>query len=147
MTPALRVWHRRIWYTWTLLLPLGFIIAVYCIPRQVTTNAKAGEVVAALPVVVKSSENDLALVNLRDTTQAATGAQLEIKLKRPLAIPSTLVYVSSLSNGAPQGGQLLGQLGSKEVYRFDLSTINPVDVSYVILYDPVGKRIFQTIKL
>ena len=147
MTPALRVWHRRIWYTWAVLLPVAFTAAVYCIPRQVHATGKGEVTAAALPVVVKSSESDLALVNLRDTMEAAPGAQLEVKLKKPLTIPSSLVYVSSLSNGAPEGWRLLGQLGPKEVYRFDLSSINPADVLYVILYDPVRKRIFQTIKL
>lgn len=147
MTPALRVWHRRIWYTWAVLLPVAFAAAVYWIPRQVSTTGRGEEIAAPLPVVVKFSESDLVLVNLRDSTQVAPGTQLEVKLKKPLTIPSSLVYVSSLSNGAPEGWRLLGQLGPKEVYRFDLSSINPADVLYVILYDPVRKRIFQTIKL
>ena len=75
--------------------------------------------------------------------------QLEIIIKEPLTAPSNQVYLSlDETTQSIEGKLLLGNLGPKGIYRFDLNNMPEVpEKLYLILYDGIKNQTLKTIVL
>ena len=77
--------------------------------------------------ITQEAENSLIKVNIRGENNAPV--QLEIILKK--AIPAPSVIVKTLNNQ-----EIIGQLGERGIYRFDISD----DIKVVMLYDNLHNK-------
>lgn len=124
MTPKLRKAHRYIWFSLAILLPISWLAAIWAIPGEVwQTPVRAGQP-APLPILAQSKESGDFVVNLR---QDSTGRQrqIEIFIKKPLTNPNTTVMVEGgRSRVEGENETLLGLLGTRGVWRFDLDSLS-----------------------
>jgi hypothetical protein len=112
MPPPLRQAHRVIWLCLAFVLPLAFVAALRQNDSLPVQEPLGAPLAAPLPVLVRSSDTPDFLVNLR---RDSTAAQLEILVKKSLAVPSAVVRVSA--NGRRSA---LGILNVPGLYRFAL---------------------------
>ena len=83
MIKALRKRHRQIWIAWAVLLPVGIVFAWLVIPNQQPVKLLRQEAEVLLPEIVKSSNKNDYLINLRSNKER-TAWQLEWKNKNNL---------------------------------------------------------------
>lgn len=136
MVPELRKRHRLIWQVWALLLPIGFVLAILVLPKQVK--------IAQLPIAndmpfatIEESESTEALkVNLR-AQAGLPNKQLEIILTQPLDVPSARVYWQNT---------FLGSLGAKGTQYFILDSALLVNPPFLLeIRNPIDQTVFQKI--
>jgi len=117
MSPFLRKAHRYAWFSLALLLPLGWLAAIWVIPDDVI-QTPAGQVQPdALPLVLHSREAGDFVINVRSDS-SDTKRQIEILIKKPLGNPNTTLVAES--NGS---ASTLGLLGTRGIRRFDLNSL------------------------
>lgn len=113
MIKPLRTYHYYLWRIWVVLLPVGFILAIWVIPQNQTGEYQIPNVVKAAATLVSQVPSTSYEFNLRKT-DGVPGYQLELILKEKLTVPTCLVYLQTETN------QLIGQLGPTGTYYFDL---------------------------
>ena len=120
MTPTLRKAHRYTWFSLAILLPIGWLAAIWAIPGEVWQTPVRVEQPAALPLILQSKESGDFVINLR---QDSTGErrQVEIFIKKPLTNPNTTLMVEV--GGSKVEGKVLGLLGTRGVWRFSLDSL------------------------
>ncbi|MEZ4851671.1 MAG: hypothetical protein R3B93_24280 [Bacteroidia bacterium] len=156
MTPVLRKRHLRIWVILAFLLPMGFISAFFEKPDKIIVAESGNDLAPALRDILRESEDDQLKVNVRsesfvseiDSTELSR-YQLEIIIKEPLTAPSNQVYLSlDETKQSIEGKLLLGNLGPRGIYRFDLKNMPEVpEKLYLILYDGIKNQTLKTIVL
>ena len=148
MIHALRKRHRYTWVGLAILLPLGFILAFISIPdKQIESiNLEIGQVVA-LPDVVKSKAGTNVNITIRKAPDKSE-QQLEIVVMHPLKSPAASVYLSAQPFDQAAGGQLIGQLGPKGVYRFNLDSVqSQYSNFYLLVYDHIKAQTIEQLNL
>ena len=146
MTPLLRKCHRYTWFSLAVLLPMGWLAAIWAIPDEIwQTPVRSGQP-AALPVVIQSIESGDFVVQLRRDS-SDRNRQIEVFIKKPLENPNTTIVVAgSGSNGENRDATLLGLLGTRGTRRFDLDSLTTLKRPLkLILEDRIQGRILRTI--
>ena len=116
MTPKLRKAHRYIWFSLAVLLPIGWLAAIWAIPGEVwQTPVRPERPVAFLPFIVQSKESGDFVINLREDKWGER-RQIEIFIKKPLTNPNTTITIEGEE-------KTLGLLGTRGVYHFDLDSL------------------------
>ena len=149
MIVALRKRHIWLWALIGPLLIIGIVIAYTGIPKPKTEKLFL-KTSPALPEIVATSQNGQWLASIRSDV-GQNQFQLEIVILEPLVSASALVYQTYSKNPADfEKGQMLGSVGKKGTYRFDLpinskgkKTVN------IVLYDDIRSSILsnQTVEL
>ena len=148
MTPKLRIVHRRSWRTLALLLPLGFLAAVFNIPDRIADPGFSRHAFLALPILVRSGGTDQFPAQLRKGDPPESRFQVELTVKEPLTVPLALAYLTTGPAREVEDGILLGSLGSTGTYGFYIHLPEGLpDTLYLHLYNPVKKEVFQLLKL
>lgn len=117
MSPFLRKVHRYAWFSLALLLPLGWLAAIWVIPDDVFQTPAGPVQPDALPLVLRSREAGDFVINVRSDS-SDTKRQIEILIKKPLGNPNTTLVAES--NGS---ASTLGLLGTRGIRRFDLNSL------------------------
>jgi hypothetical protein len=146
MTPALRKYHRHVWYFLSGFLPIFFVAAIMVIPEQRADPSFPDNAPPALPEVLNSVETETLAASLRTDRLSGT-RQLEVSVKKPLTTPAALVYVSGNENDRPEEGVLLGALTSVGTSRFHLGEGQHFSKNYIRVFDPVKNQIIQNLEL
>lgn len=115
MTPKLRKAHRYIWFSLAILLPIGWLAAIWAIPGEVWQTPVRAEQPAALPLILQSKESGDFVINFRQDS-AGERRQIEIFIKKPLTNPNTTITMEGQE-------KTLGLLGTRGVWRFDLDSL------------------------
>ena len=135
MTPNLRSVHRLLWLGLAVALPAGFVAALR-LDKTLPAQEPIGIPLAApLPVLVHSADTPDFLVNLRRDGNAG---QLEILVKKSLAVPSAVVRV-----GYGERKSAVGSLNVPGLYRFVLPDTAAHPVIYIT--DEIHPVSLQTI--
>lgn len=143
MTPRLRKIHRYTWFSLAILLPISWLAAIWAIPGEVWQTPVRPEQPAALPVLLQSKESGDFVINL---LQDSTGKQrqIEIFIKKPLANPNTTVTVEG--GGSKVEGEILGLLGTRGVWRFDLDSLTAKNQPFKLRFeDKIQGRVLRTV--
>ncbi len=141
MIKPLRTYHFYLWRIWVVLLPLGFILALWVIPRNQTSVHPSSVAIKGETTLVYHAPSPCCDFNLRQTT-GVPGYQLELVLKKQLKVPACLVYLRTDKD------QLIGQLGQVGTYYFDLpSALQHFDEATITLQDPIHQQVITTIQL
>ena len=148
MILPLRKRHLFTWATLAVLLPVGFVSAYLVIPKPVADRVEYFGQATPLEKVLGTGDDEFFLVNYRSSIDDSI-KQVEIVIKKPLSKPFALAYLSVIPEPATvEGLMLLGKLGSKGVYRFNLN--QPVIISgnfYIVFFDFIKKEKFHSLKI
>jgi len=144
MIKPLRKRHKHIWILLAVLLPAGFISAYLVIPDQVLNNTELSPVKqpSAFSDVIFTVDDEYLLLNVR---QENGKKQIEIVIKQPLTRASTILYLSDEINPDIKQALLLGAIGTRAVYRFDM--YNGKQYEFLLLYDSIKRELYRTLKL
>lgn len=142
MTPVLRKIHGVVWLCLAILLPLGWLAAIFAIPAPVYQQPIRPDQPQALPVLMETHSSGDFVFNCR-RDDSGTRHQLEIFIKKPQNNPGTQVFEQVASNTPDR---LLGTIQTRGIYRFDLTAIPDSGSLIIILKDPVQNRILRTVK-
>lgn len=121
MTPTLRKLHRYTWFLFALLLPLAWFAAIWAIPETLWQAPLHTGLPPQLPQLLQSEEAGDFVVNLR-TDSSAQLKQVEIFIKKPQTNPNTSLIIEYSDPADHKKETLLGLLGSRGVWRFDLDS-------------------------
>lgn len=148
MIHPLRRQHRYTWILLAILLPLGFTLAVIAIPEQKLHSKNLGfGKTGALMDIEKSAAGTQLKANLRKDPKQLV-RQIEIMVMHPLQSPSATVYLSPEASININGGQFLGQLGPKGVYRFNLDSVqSQYSEIHLLIYDPIKDQPIDQVRL
>ncbi len=136
MVPELRKRHRMVWQVWAFLLPVGFVLAILVLPKKGWQPNLIENTPIALPNLEQTQENEWLVASIR-TQPALSDKQLEIKLKKPLNIPSAQVFWQNA---------FLGSLGAKGTQRFGLDSALLVKPPFLLeIRNPIDQTVFQKI--
>src|SRR4051812_31372407 len=91
MIKPLRKRHLQIWRALLVLLPLVIIFGRLAVPVHAKNELLQPASSAALPLVLKTKENDDYLINLR-SSKDTSALQLEWINKTTLTVPSAVIY-------------------------------------------------------
>ncbi len=138
MTPKLRKIHRYTWFSLAILLPIGWLAAIWAIPGEVWQTPVRVEQPAALPFILQSKESGDFVINLRQDS-AGERRQIEIFIKKPLTSPNTTVTVEGQE-------KTLGLLGTRGVYHFDLDSLTAKKWPLKLRFeDKIQGRLLRTV--
>ncbi|MEK7257590.1 MAG: hypothetical protein AAB316_22735 [Bacteroidota bacterium] len=147
MTPFLRKYHRAIWNAFAIVLPALFVAAIFALPKPIADSQFNSRQPAALPQVMKSIETEGFLINLR-ANPATNERQLEIIVRKPLTVPTALVYLTETAESKPENGILLGNLTATGEHRFELGAAANIETyPFLLLFDPVKNQAIENFEL
>lgn len=139
MTLLLRKIHRLVWLAWSVLLPLGWLAAIWVMPAPVWQDPVRPGQPPPLPVVSASARAGDFFLRLRQDS-AGVRQQLEVFIQRPLPEGTVTVFLQ----GPPE--LALGALGARGVWRFALdgasSRRRPLEFR---LEDPIRRRVLHKV--
>jgi hypothetical protein len=145
MTPFLRKAHRYIWFSFAVLLPVGWLAAVLAIPDAVWQQPVRPEEPEQLPLEVRSTQSGDFVISLRQDS-SGTQRQIEILITRPLTNPNTMLLLEKANNREDK--TLLGLLGSRGIHRFNLdSTAARSNTLTLRFEDNIQGRLLRTVEL
>lgn len=146
MTPSLRKAHRYTWFLLAVLLPLGWLAAIWATPEQVWQTPVRTGMPEQLPVLLQSRETGDFVVNLRQDT-AARHRQIEVFITKPLTDPNMAIVFRPEDEVRDQKESLLGLLGSRGVWRFELDSLQSVQQKFTLqLEDKIQDRTLRNIR-
>jgi len=139
MTPKLRKIHRYTWFSLAVLLPIGWLAAIWAIPGEVwQTPVRPEHPVAFLPFIVQSKESGDFVINLRED-KTGERRQIEIFIKKPLTNPNTTITIEGQE-------KTLGLLGTRGVWRFDLDSLSAQSKPLKLRFeDKIQGRVLRTV--
>lgn len=139
MTPKLRKAHRYIWFSLAILLPIGWVAAIWVMPGEVwQTPVRPEQPVAFLPFIVQSKESGDFVINLREDKWGER-RQIEIFIKKPLTNPNTTITIEGQE-------KTLGLLGTRGVYHFDLDSLTAKKWPLKLRFeDNIQGRVLRTV--
>jgi len=120
MTSGLRKAHKYSWLLLAIIIPLIMFFALKDVSLS-SGNDSATSFEPSKEPILKMVENDVIKVSLLSNS-------IEIILKRTLKNASSIAYISDLSGNK---NQIIGQLSTVGVYRFNMETLP----KSIILYD------------
>lgn len=148
MIQTLRKRHRYTWFVLAILLPLGYILSFVSIPEAPIDERNFGlDQVEAKGEVIKSSTGDNVRINLRGEA-GKQARQLEIVVLQPLKSAAASVYLNSQPLDNAGSDFLIGQLGPKGDYRFDLDSLQSQYPGFhLLIYDHIKQKTIEQISL
>jgi len=144
MIKPLRKRHLQVWTVLAFLLPVGIIAAAVVVPKQQYNKPLQVQSVQALPVVVKTSENDNYTVHLRSDRNSTTW-QLEWINKEELTAPTALIYQVMMPNENINNALLIGRIEGRGAYYFNLKNNGTNQPFRFVLYDIIHHRQIDSI--
>lgn len=136
MVPELRKRHRLIWQVWALLLPIGFVLAILVLPKQVKIEQLPITNDRPFATIEKSESTEALKVNLRSQA-GSPNKQLEIILTRPLDVPAARIYWQNT---------FVGSLGARGTQRFILDSALLLNPPFLLeIRNPIDQTVFQKI--
>jgi hypothetical protein len=144
MIKPLRKRHLQVWTILAFLLPVGIIAAAVVVPKQQYNKPLQATSVQALPVVVRTSENDNYTANLRSDRNNAAW-QLEWINKEELTSPTALIYQVAKPNEDIGNALLIGRIEGRGTYYFNLKNSGTNQPFRFVLYDIIHHRQLDSI--
>ncbi len=144
MIKPLRKRHLQVWTALAFLLPAGIIAAAVVVPKQQYNKPLQVQSVQALPLVVKTSENNDYTANLRSTSNS-TAWQLEWINKEELTAPTALMYQVNAPNENINDAQLIGRIEGRGTYYFNLKSSGNNQPFRFVLYDIIHHQQIDSI--
>lgn len=136
MTVRQREIHFFTWVALSVLLPMGWLAAIIALPRPVVQEPVRQAAEEPLPIIVHSAQAGDFIVNLRRDI-SDNRRQIEIFIQKPLTAPNVSVRLKT----NPDSEILLGALGTRGFYRFDLdSTTARVPAFDLVFTDEIRRR-------
>ena len=145
MTPLLRKAHRYIWFSFAVMLPVGWLAAVMAIPDAVWQQPVRPAEPEQLPLEIQSTQSGDFVISLRQDS-SGTQRQIEVLIARPLSNPNTMLLLENADNR--QDKTLLGLLGSRGIHRFNLDSTAARSSSLTLRFeDNIQGRLLRTVVL
>lgn len=145
MIVSLRKRHLLIWGILTVILPLGFILAIANLPSEVASSNFSDNTAAALPELISS--RDLGGLSVALRQGADNQKQIELEIKRPIARPALYLAVNDRAMNDPDEGTTIGRLGNKGLQRFLLDqTAASWPKLYLLIYDGIKNEVIHEIQ-
>lgn len=142
MTKNLRAKPVQVWLALAILLPAAIICARLATPEPATDLLLQTGDTAALPVVLRSAENNRYSVFIR--TDNNNHYQLEWVSKNVLTIPTGSIYAMPKGVNDVKAGQLIGRIEARGVYRFALPA-EASSIHQLYLYDFIHEQIAERV--
>jgi hypothetical protein len=155
MMKPLRRYHRYVWLVLSILLPFGIIMAWLVITNPQPIKAITTSIKQPLPIVKHSKDLPDYQVTLR-TNKEETMWQLEWNNKKPLIVPSAVIYRLNTSDGniisddlfRVNQAELIGRIETTGTYIFELPVRKEDSARYhFLLYDFIHETIMDTIHI
>lgn len=143
--------RKRHFYTWIflgLLLPIIFGLAISGISEvPINTAWTSGSLKKPLEQTLLSTEEAGITLKLLERVGSPL-RYLEFTVKEPLQSSSALVYLLPNGENAVDKGILLGQIGSRGLYKIALdSAMGNQEVLQILLYDNIKRSTIQEFSL
>ena len=122
MTPDQRKRHKVTWVGLAIIIPVLFFLAVKNIVPDYFSEDLYFNQPVAFSNVLNSEESSLLLYNIRSENNSYL-KQLELVVKKPLSVPGASIIIRT-ENMA--GGENIGLLQSKGIYRYNLDSLQSV---------------------
>lgn len=135
----------QVWMTLAVLLPIGIAAATLSIAKKQYDQTLQPAPIKALPVILKSSNDDNYAVSVRSDA-SHTSKQLEWTNKAVLTAPAALIYALNEANASIDNAALIGRIEGKGTYYFALPN-DTTSVFHFALYDIIHHQIIYTIHL
>ncbi len=141
MTIPLRRLHIFTWLSFAIVLPVLWWSAIQAIPDPVWQELIRSPLPLALPVIVKSKQNDQWAINFRSDSMN-TRCQVEVLLKKPLTSPNSTLVIYSPTMPPFE----VGKLSTRGLYRFEIVCTMLLQTNVVVaLEDKITQnQIIQT---
>ena len=117
MIRPLRRLHVGLWMALAVLLPVGMVAAVLAIPDPAVGDLPRPLAPALAEVVAAGESADATFRIRRDPSTDAR--QLEVFVRRPLAVASLVIHAVSEDDAAAPG-PVIGTLGPRGLHRFPM---------------------------
>ena len=142
MTPALRNAHRYIWLSLAVLLPIGWLAAIWVIPGEIWQDPVRPGEPAPLPVLAASAQSGELRLNLRQDSSGRR-RQLECSVFQPLSEPNMTLVLE----GAPE--VVLCTPNTRGTLRIDLDSLPAAagDTLRIRLEDRIAGRRLRSMVL
>ena len=141
MTPSLRKVHRYTWLSLAILLPVGWLAAIWVLPASVWQTPIRAAQPAPLPVLMQSKQSGDFVINLRQDS-SGNQRQIEIFIKKPQTNPNTTVIAETDGKKAV----VLGLLGGQGLWRFKLDSLAPQNQDFILrLEDEIQHRTLRSV--
>jgi hypothetical protein len=145
MIKSLRKRHLQIWTALAVLLPLVIVFGRLAVPLPARNTLWQRTSATALPLVLKTRENNDYLVNLRSSSDTSA-LQLEWINRSALTTPSALIYqLPATEIKGVDDKQLVGRIEARGTYHFALKKDkDPLKLS-ILLYDFIHQKNIDTL--
>lgn len=145
MIKTLRKRHLQIWTLWSVLIPIGIISAFLVRPAFPKDKLLQPMATTALPVIVKTFNNNNYAVAVRCNSDSSK-FQLEWINKKTLLYPTATIYETTSDTNDISKAGLIGRIEARGTYHFDLKK-KPGNSFHFIVYDFIHQQIITTINL
>ena len=146
MTPALLKYHRVVWFSLAIILPVFYIAAIISIPATVV-NRETGIVNPEPLVDVERTQSSNAFIVSLRTDTAREKFQLELVMRKPLSNPEAIVYAAYKASENVSKRVFLGKLSSRGLYRFSLGEDAATGAYIIEIFDPIKDMVIESIAL
>src|SRR3954462_14552031 len=144
MIKSLRKKHLQVWTILGLLLPIGIVMAAVVVPKQQYSQPLQVTAIQALPLIVKTTEDENYTANLRSDRNSAAW-QLEWVNKKELTAPTALIYQLKAANEDINNALLIGRIEGKGTYYFNLKNNGTSQPFRFVLYDIIHHQQIDSI--
>lgn len=145
MTRTLRKIHRYTWFAFALVLPLGWMAAIWVIPETVWQPPVRLEQTVQLPQLLQTKESGDFVFNLRQDSTLRL-KQIEIIIRKPQSNPNTSVIITYDAFSEIKRDALLGLLGSQGKWCFNLDSVMGQSPQLSLrLVDKIQNRTLKTV--
>jgi hypothetical protein len=144
MIKPLRKRHLQIWATLAVLLPIGILSAWLVVPKPVREHLLQPASAQALPLLLKNIDKINYSAILRSNADTSV-LQLEWINKKPLVVPSALIYQVSDGLKNMQDANIVGRIDVQGTYLFPLKKDPANKNIQFVLYDIVHHKIIYLI--
>ena len=148
MNPRLRNRHLYIWLGLALLLPLLGAAVLFQLPASsyATSEISSGSLMELSHTLEESASEEFT-VSVGSESPGAT-TDLQIAIKEALQQPAAWVYVSPQSEIEVEEAVLLGPIGERGVFQFELDSLSSQwEPLFVTIYDGIHQQITHQIEL
>lgn len=147
MIRPLRKRHLWMWLVLMLVLPIGFFAAISVIPDSEIPEQKVQFEASAIstPLVMEHVEVALGLnFRFHASVDSLKRNQLVVEVKKTLDQPSSFIYIADEDVNEIARAQLVGSLGPRRRYQFELDTALDVQsLTTILLYDKIKDEVFH----
>lgn len=146
MIKPLRKRHFQIWLMLAFLIPIGILLGLLALPKQVQDKLLQPPAGNAFEQVIKTVSHPSFSASLR-TNADHTRLQLEWTNKDPLDVPSALIYQTkdTATLSSTQNENLVGRVEPRGKYLFPIKNTSSIDTLEFIVYDIIHHRVVDRI--